>query len=58
VNLASRICDAAEVGHPLTSEQLRDLGLERGFSFDAGREIELKGFPRPTRVFELLARNP
>lgn len=54
VNLASRICDAAEAGHPLTSEQLHDLGLERGFSFDPGREVVLKGFPDPTRVFELL----
>lgn len=54
VNMASRICDAAEAGHPLTSEQLHDLGLERGFSFDPGREVVLKGFPDPTRVFELL----
>lgn len=54
VNLASRICDAAEVGHPLTSEQLHDLGLERGFSFAAGREVELKGFAGMTWVFELL----
>lgn len=56
VNLASRICDAAAVGHPLASEPLRDLGLERGFSFDPGREVDLKGFPGPTRVFELRRR--
>jgi class 3 adenylate cyclase len=54
VNMASRICDVAEAGHPLTSEQLHDLGLERGFSFDPGREVVLRGFPDPTRVFELL----
>lgn len=55
VNLASRICDAADVGHPLTSELLRDLGLEKGFSFQDGREVALRGFPGPTRVFELLS---
>ena len=54
VNLASRICDAAEVGRPLTSEQLRDLGLAHGFSFADGREVELKGFTGLTWVFELL----
>lgn len=54
VNLASRICDVADVGHPLTSEQLHDLGIERGFSFDPGREVFLRGFPGPIRVFGLL----
>lgn len=54
VNLASRICDAADVGHPLSSELLRDLGVEKGFSFQDGREVALKGFPGPTRVFELM----
>ena len=57
VNLASRICDAAKVGHPLVSEPLRDLGLAQGFSFDDGREVELKGFTGATRVFELLPRS-
>jgi class 3 adenylate cyclase len=55
VNLASRICDAAGVDHPLVSEQLHDLGLEKGFAFDAGREVALKGFPGQTHVFDLLA---
>lgn len=54
VNLASRICHAAEVGHPLVSQPLRDLGLGKGFHFDVGREVDLKGFAGPTRVFELL----
>jgi class 3 adenylate cyclase len=56
VNLASRICAAAEVGHPLVSELLRDLGLERGFSFQEGGQVVLKGFPGSTLVFELLPR--
>jgi class 3 adenylate cyclase len=54
VNLASRICDVADVGHPLSSELLRDLGLEKGFAFDDGREIDLKGFAGRSRVFEVL----
>ena len=53
VNLASRICDVADVGHQLASEPLRDLGLEKGVSFSEGREVALKGFPEPARVFEL-----
>lgn len=56
VNLASRICDSANIGHPLVSEPLHNLGQEKGFSFDEGREIGLKGFLGPTRVFELLQR--
>jgi class 3 adenylate cyclase len=54
VNMASRICDVADVGHPLASEPLRDLGVERGFSFDRGREVVLRGFPDPARVYELM----
>jgi class 3 adenylate cyclase len=54
VTLASRICAAADAGHILTSELVEELGRERGFDFDGEREIELKGFPAPTRVFELV----
>jgi class 3 adenylate cyclase len=57
VNLASRICTVADAGHSLASEALRDLGLKKGFSFEAGREVVLKGFPDPARVFELLGRS-
>ena len=56
VHLASRICDVADAGHSLASEPLRNLGLERGFSFERGMEVALKGFPGPTRVFELVPR--
>jgi class 3 adenylate cyclase len=53
VTLASRICDAADAGRILTSDLVRTLGVEAGFAFDAGREIKLKGFDSPIRVFEL-----
>ena len=56
VTLASRICDAAQAGRILTSDLVRDLGSERGFGFDQGRDVVLKGFSGPTRVFELASR--
>jgi class 3 adenylate cyclase len=58
VTLASRICDAADAGRIMTSDLVRDLGIERGFTFDGGRELVLKGFAGPIRVFELAAREP
>jgi class 3 adenylate cyclase len=57
VTLASRICDAADAGRILASDLVRDLGAERGFVFDDGREVTLKGFSAPTRVFELASRS-
>jgi class 3 adenylate cyclase len=56
VTLASRICGAAEAGRILTSDLVRTLGTERGFAFDSGREVVLKGFSDPTLVFELSTR--
>lgn len=53
VTLASRICDAAPAGHILASDLVHRLGIERGFVFDDGRDLVLKGFSGPTRVFEL-----
>jgi class 3 adenylate cyclase len=53
VTLASRICAAADAGRILTSDVVRDLGTQRGFRFDDGRDVVLKGFANPTRVFEL-----
>jgi class 3 adenylate cyclase len=56
VTLASRICGAADAGRILTSDLVRDLGGERGFRFDEGRDVVLKGFASPARVFELASR--
>jgi len=53
VTLASRICAAADAGRILASDLVRTIGVKSGFSFDAGREIQLKGFDAPIRVFEL-----
>jgi len=54
VNLASRICDAADAGQVLVSELVRDLGVKKGFSLVEAGERVLRGYPAPTRVFELL----
>ncbi len=57
VNLASRICDAAEPGHILAADLVREMGTERGFSFGRGQDVELKGFGR-VQVFELARTRP
>lgn len=54
VTLASRICDAAPAGHVLASDVVHDLALAYGFAFDDGRDVTLKGFSSPTRIYELL----
>lgn len=53
VNLASRICNAAEAGHILVSDVVHDLGVEKGFSLHEVEPRALKGFAPATRVFEL-----
>jgi class 3 adenylate cyclase len=56
VTLASRICDAADAGRILTSDLVCEMGSQRGFPFDAGRELVLNGFSGPILVFELAPR--
>ncbi|MGI9585432.1 MAG: adenylate/guanylate cyclase domain-containing protein [Acidimicrobiia bacterium] len=55
VTSASRICEAARPGHILVSDVVRQLGEGQGFTFDAGRKTELKGFSEPTQLFEVLS---
>lgn len=57
VNLASRICDARYPGHILTSDLVREMGAEQGYSFGSAHDVELKGFGR-VRVGELLGTRP
>ena len=61
VTLAARICAAAEAGHILASDIVRELGSAKGFRFDSGHERVLKGFSSLVRLFELVgmpAREP
>ena len=57
VNLASRICDASDPGHVLTSDLVHEMGTEKGFSFGQAHDVELKGFGQ-VRVFELVRSRP
>jgi len=56
VNLASRICGAADPGSILVSDVVRELGTESGFAFAAVDPRVLKGFSSPVRAFQLLGR--
>lgn len=53
VNLASRICQAADAGQVLVADLVRELGAKEGFVFSrAGRRV-LKGFSGHVALFEL-----
>lgn len=54
VTMANRICSTAGPEQVLVSDVVRDLGVESGFSFDAGRTETLKGFAAPATIYELL----
>jgi class 3 adenylate cyclase len=53
VNLARRICDAADGGQTLVSEAVQDLGTHGGFRFIEAGLRTLKGFQEPSPLFEL-----
>jgi class 3 adenylate cyclase len=53
VNLASRICDAAEGGQILVSDVVQGLGAPLGFGFIEAGLRTLKGFQEPSPLFEL-----
>jgi len=52
VNLASRLCAAADPGAVLVSDVVRELGSTGGFAFAAAAPLELKGFAAPVHAFE------
>lgn len=54
VNMANRICSSAGPEQVYVSDVVRDLGVEQGFSFDAGKTELLKGFSEPATIYELL----
>ena len=57
VNLASRICDAADPGHILTSDLVHEMGTDRGFSFEQGSDLRAEGVrPGPGLRTELADR--
>jgi class 3 adenylate cyclase len=50
VQLAARLCARAEPGGILVSNVVVELCAGKGFRFEDGGEVELKGFDRPARV--------
>jgi len=54
VTMASRICSSAGPEQIYVSDVVRDLGVEKGFSFDGGKTGVLKGFSEPATIYELL----
>ena len=54
VTMANRICSSAGPEQILVSDVVRDLGVQKGFSFDDGRTESLKGFSEPATIYELL----
>lgn len=56
VNTASRICSLAKPNRIYVSDLVGELGSTEGFEFDQGESQILKGFSKPTMVYELLGR--
>ena len=50
VNLAARICDAAEAGSVFVSNVVRELSIGKKFQFEHVADLTLKGFPDPVAV--------
>jgi class 3 adenylate cyclase len=55
VQLAARLCAAAEPGQVLVSNVVRELAAGKGFHFDDLGSASLKGFPEPVHRYALRA---
>jgi len=53
VQLAARLCSAAEPGAILISGAVRELAVGKGFTFEDAGELALKGFNPPVRAYRL-----
>jgi len=51
VQLARRICDAADAGEVLVSDVVRQLAAGKGFEFEERVDAILKGFDEPVRLY-------
>ncbi|MBI5158371.1 MAG: DUF4242 domain-containing protein [Acidimicrobiia bacterium] len=54
VNLASRLCAAAQPDRVLVSGVVRELAVKNGFDFGTATFHHLKGFPDPVETYELV----
>jgi len=57
VQLAARLCSAAEPGATLVSGAVRELAVGKGFKFEDVGELELKGFDEPSRAYQVCAQS-
>ncbi len=55
VNLAARICDAAETGSVFVSNVVKELSIGKKYEFEHVAELVLKGFPDPIAVARVVA---
>jgi len=55
VNLAARICDAAETGSVFVSNVVKELSIGKNYQFEHVAELVLKGFPDPIAVARVVA---
>jgi class 3 adenylate cyclase len=53
VQLAARLANRAPPGTIVVSSAVRDLAIGKGFSFGRQRQVRLKGFDEPIRMFEV-----
>jgi class 3 adenylate cyclase len=53
VNLASRICQAADGGQVLVADDVQELGSKEGFAFSPAGSRVLKGFPGKVDLYQL-----
>jgi adenylate cyclase len=51
VQLARRVCDAAEPGSIVVTDVVRQLAAGKGYLFSDTGEVALKGFEDPVRLF-------
>jgi class 3 adenylate cyclase len=54
VQLARRVCDAADAGHIYVANVVRELCIGKNFSFEGRGEESLKGFDEPVRLHEVI----
>jgi class 3 adenylate cyclase len=53
VQLAARLCQRARPGTILAAGGVHDLALGKGFAFEKGGRVRLKGFDAPVTAFEI-----
>lgn len=56
VQLAARMCEHAEPEEVLVPAAVKDMAMGKGYHFEGGGPVELKGFAEPVSVFRVVWR--